>query len=93
LPFWKMRADAGVTLSFDNYDNPNSLDTRFGRFEQREDFEFGVTAGLTKEFNKNIAVRVDYSYTDHNSNVETTDRLKPYEFERNQVGFRLIFTF
>jgi hypothetical protein len=90
LPFWKLRADAGVNFSFDNYDHPNSLDVTG---DKREDFEFSATAGITKEINKNIAVRVDYSYTDHNSNVETAAGQKPYEFDRHQVGFRLIFTF
>jgi tetratricopeptide (TPR) repeat protein len=89
LPFWKLRADTGVNFSFDNYDHPNSLDASG---DKREDFEFNVTAGITKDINKNIAVRVDYSFTDHNSNVDT-GTAKPYEFDRHQVGFRLIFTF
>ncbi len=90
LPFWGLRADAGVNLTYEMYDNGNSLDASGDR---RRDFEVGVSTGITKQFNKAFSVRVDYNYTNRDSNVETALGQKPFEYDRHQVGVRLIFSF
>jgi opacity protein-like surface antigen len=89
LPVWKLRADVGLSGSYDDYSHPNSLDDDG---DERQDLEWNFSAGLTRQFTKNIAVRVDYSYTDHNSNVKTGG-VRPYEYDRNQAGIRLIISF
>jgi outer membrane protein assembly factor BamA len=91
LPLGKLRADVGVNLSYDNYDNPNSLDAV--PQEPRQDWEFAGVVGLTREIFKGCALRVDYSYTDHHSNVVDPAGLRPYQFDRNQIGTRLIFSY
>jgi tetratricopeptide (TPR) repeat protein len=89
LPVWKLRADLGASFSYDGYSHGNSLDD--GN-DERRDTEWNVTAGLTHTINKNFAVRVDYSYTDHNSNVESGG-FKPFAYDRSQAGVRLIISF
>jgi len=95
LPFWKLRADIGVNVDFDLYSHGNSLDHPTGnptRMDKRDDVEFDVVTGITRDINKYLAVRVDYSYTNNNSNVEFGNT-KPYEYDRHQVGVRLIFSY
>lgn len=89
LPVWKLRADAGISYSYDGYTNANSLDDDG---DDREDKEWNFSVGLTKEFTKNVSMRMDYSYTDHESNVESAG-FKPYEYDRSQFGIRLILSF
>ncbi|CAN5565094.1 hypothetical protein BH09PLA1_BH09PLA1_28280 [soil metagenome] len=90
LPFWKLRGDLGTSISYDRYDHGNSLDDFQ---DKRRDWEWNFSAGLTRQFTKNIAVRADYSYTDNSSNVKTAGDLRPYNFDRWQVGLRLIISF
>ena len=90
LPFWKLRADAGLSFSYDDYDNGNSLDSNG---TARRDFEWSFSSGLTREINRNIAIRADYSYTDNDSNVQTSADEDPFSFDRWQFGLRLIITF
>lgn len=90
LPFWKLRGDVGVQLSFDRYDNGNSLDSDNDR---RKDFEINVVVGLNKELSDWCTARVDYTYTNRESNVETVLNTQPYDFDRHQVGVRLIFSY
>ena len=90
LPFWKLRSDVGVSLEYDDYDNPNSLDADGDR---RRDLEFNFVAGLTHQLTKDLALRVDYTFTDNDSNVKTATDAAPYEYDRHQVGVRLIYNF
>jgi tetratricopeptide (TPR) repeat protein len=90
LPLWKLRGDVGVSFDIDRYSNPNSFDIDM---DERDDTEFNFVAGITREINKNWAIRVDYAYTDHESNVELAGGEDPFSFDRHQVGFRLIFTY
>jgi Tfp pilus assembly protein PilF len=90
LPFWKLRHDIGVSVDFDRYSNPNSIDADNSR---RRDWEFNVVTGITRELNRNWAVRVDYGYTYHDSNVQTAAGQNLFDFDRHQVGVRLIFSY
>lgn len=90
LPFWKLKGDIGVNATFENYEHPNSLDA-IGR--RRDDFEVNTLVGLTKELFRGVTLRVDYSYTDHQSNVRTNTGSKPYQFDRNVLGVRLILSY
>ena len=89
LPFEKTRADIGVSFGYDQYSHGNSLDADRDR---RRDTEISAVVGITREITKGCAVRLDYSYTNHNSNVETAGQ-KPYEYDRHQVGLRLILSY
>lgn len=90
LPVLKLRGDVGVSVSFDQYDNPNSLDATG---DTREDFEWSVSAGVTRQLTEAAALRVDYRFTDHDSNVTTPAGQLPYEYDRHLFGVRLIITF
>ncbi|MBC8108686.1 MAG: tetratricopeptide repeat protein [Anaerolineae bacterium] len=89
LPVWKLRADLGLSVAYDGYTNANSLDDE-GR--DREDWEYNITVGLSRQINKYFTVRADYTYTDHDSNVKTGG-VDPYSYDRSQAGVRLIITF
>lgn len=93
---WKLKADFAVNLDWELYDNGNSLDAEGDR---RRDFETELSAGITRQINKNFAIRVDYDYTDHDSNIRTLgdavepNGINPYEFKRQIFGARMIFDF
>lgn len=96
LPFWELRADVGVQVSFDGYDNRNTVDNAPGpqpEDEAREDFEVNLVVGVNKELFEWCTARVDYTYTDRDSNIETSFNTSPYDFDRHQVGVRLIFSY
>jgi tetratricopeptide (TPR) repeat protein len=97
LPLWKMRADVGASVGFDLYDNPNSTDNNPFVLEadddEREDLETSFSAGLTRELTKWASVRVDYTFTDNDSNVEQSDGSEPYSYDRHVVGVRLILSY
>lgn len=90
LPLWDLRGDIGVTVGFENYDNANSLDAGGDR---RDDVEVVFTAGLTKELFTNATFRVDYTYTDRDSNIRTIVNQRPFDYDRHQVGVRFIYTY
>ncbi len=90
LPVFKLRADAGVTLDYENYDHSNSLDID-GR--DRRDFEVDVTTGITRDLAKDLALRVDYTFTNRDSNVVDGAGGHPYAYDRHVVGIRLIYSF
>ncbi len=89
LPVWNLKGDVGVSFDIDDYTNPNSLDDDG---DERDDSEINFVAGLTKEFNKNLAVRLDYAWQDHDSNIEVGGA-DVFSFDRHQVGVRLIFSY
>ena len=89
LPVWKLRADIAGSISYDGYTHGNSLDDDG---DERKDLEYNVSVGLSRQINKNFTVRADYTYTDHDSNVESAG-FHPYSYDRNQAGIRLIITF
>ncbi len=91
LPLWGLRADVGATVTFEDYSNPSLFDDPIGR-ESRQDFEYILSVGLTKEVFKNASVRLDYAYTNRNSNVEFAGQT-PFEYDRNVVGLRFIYSF
>jgi tetratricopeptide (TPR) repeat protein len=90
LPIWKLRADVGVGVDWQEYSHGNSLDVNR---DHRSDFEWRTLVGITKEICPNASVRVDYSYTNHDSNVSTSDDQHPYSYDRHIVGVRLIVTY
>jgi hypothetical protein len=93
LPFWKLRADFGATIDFEQYSHGNSLDNDG---DKRRDTEWSAVVGLTRQINANWAFRVDYSYTNRNSNVALISdgaERRPYEYDRHLVGMRLIFSY
>jgi tetratricopeptide (TPR) repeat protein len=89
LPFWKLRADLGTAVTFEQYNHGNSLDAGD---QKRSDTEYDVTVGLNRELFQGAVLRVDYSYTDRLSNVENAGQ-RPFQFDRNQVGIRMIFSY
>ena len=90
LPFWKLKADAGVSYEVDNYRHPNSLDTV--DHHQRFDQILNASVGVQREIFKGCSVRVDYNYTNSNSNVDFAGQ-GIYDYDRHQVGVRLIYNF
>lgn len=86
---WQLRADVGATLRFEQYRN----DSLFEPGEARDDTELVFTAGVTKRLSSNASLRVDYSFTDRNSNIETVTGQKPFEYDRHVVGIRFIYAF
>lgn len=90
LPFWKLRLDLGASYELDDYTNANSLDADL---DLRYDTQWNFVAGLTKDLSDNWALRVDYIYTDQDSNVNTPGTENPFDYNRYQIGARLIFSY
>jgi hypothetical protein len=90
LPFFGLKADMGVSYEADDYRHPNSLDSDL--HHQRFDEQWNVSAGLTKQLFKGCSMRVDYNYTTNNSNVRF-DGSNVFDYDRHQVGVRLIYSF
>jgi tetratricopeptide (TPR) repeat protein len=84
LPWWKMRADIGGSLSGDWYSHGNSLDPDN---DKRKDWEYALSAGLTKQNNEILEIRADFTWTDHHSNVDV------YDFDRYVAGIRLLVSY
>jgi tetratricopeptide (TPR) repeat protein len=81
--------DVGVELSYFPYDNANSLDNAH---DKRTDYEARPHVGITWQANRYIAVRGDYTYTYHYSNVQAGN-VRPYAYDQHVVGVRVIFTY
>ncbi|HMB96469.1 MAG TPA: hypothetical protein VKK61_10560, partial [Tepidisphaeraceae bacterium] len=90
LPFWKLRADIGTSVTFEQYNHANSLDAGG---DKRRDTEYDIAFGVNREIFKGAVLRVDYSYADRHSSVENTAGQRPYEYDRSQVGIRMIFSY
>lgn len=94
LPVWDLRGDVGASFGYGDYDNPNSRDVNGS---ERRDTRWVVTAGLTKELSENWSLRADYAYTERDSNVVQSEGgdpeafSHPFDFERQQIGLRLIY--
>lgn len=82
--------DAKYRFFRDRYDNSNSLDF-FGR--ARRDNRNEVRTGLQKFFNKNVSVRLDYTYVHNQSNVANLFDVHFYEYNRHIVSTQLIYDF
>lgn len=82
--------DAEYRWFCDRYDNPNSLDF-FGN--ARRDDRSEIRTGLQKFFTKNLSVRLDYTYTDNESNVANLFGVHFYEYSRHVVSSQLIYDF
>lgn len=82
--------DAEYRFFRDRYDNANSLDF-FGN--ARRDYRNEVRTGLQKFFSKNVSVRLDYTYTDNQSNVANLFGVHFYEYSRHVVSSQLIYDF
>jgi tetratricopeptide (TPR) repeat protein len=97
LPWWKLKGDIGATYGFDLYDNRNSLENDPFVIEaaddRRRDGELNLSVGLTKKFNDWLSARVDYTYTDNESNITAADGTQPYDYDRHVVGARLILSY
>jgi hypothetical protein len=89
LPFWKLRADAGVSYEWDNYRHSNSFDSGG---DQRFDQILNASAGINKQLNKNVTFRVDYTFTNDDSNVKQGG-VDVFDYDRHQLGVRLLCTF
>jgi tetratricopeptide (TPR) repeat protein len=90
LPFWELRGDVGVSVSFEQGDSPSVLDASD---DPREELEWSVTAGVTRQLSTSTALRVDYTFTKHDANVTTAADQSPYDYDRHLVGVRLILTY
>jgi hypothetical protein len=90
LPFWKLRADLGGSVTYEQYSHPNSLDASG---DKRRDTEYDISVGFNREIFTGLVLRVDYSYTDRLSNVETGAGQRPYQYNNNQVGVRMIYSY
>lgn len=82
--------DAEYRFFRDQYDNANSLDF-FGRV--RRDNRSEVRTGLQKFFNKNVSMRLDYTYVHNQSNVANLFDVHFYEYNRHIVSTQLIYDF
>ncbi len=82
--------DAEYRFFRDQYDNANSLDF-FGR--ARRDSRSEVRTGLQKFFNKNVSMRLDYTYVHNQSNVANLFDVHFYEYNRHIVSTQLIYDF
>ncbi len=85
----KWTADAGADLSYFHYEHPNSLDER-GR--KRRDFEIKPHVGVTWQVNQYLAVRGDYTFTYHDSNI-VAGTVKPYQYNQHVIGIRMIVSY
>ncbi len=82
-------ADAGLELGGFDYANGNSLDNNHAR---RMDYEIQPQIGVTWQVMSHLAVRGDYSYIYHESNV-VSGTIRPYEYRNNVLGLRVILTY
>lgn len=89
LPLWNLRLDVGATVTFEDYRNPSAFDADG---DERSDFEYVLSVGLTRELFKNASIRVDYAYTNRDSNVETFGQA-PFEYDRSVLGVRFIYSY
>jgi hypothetical protein len=55
--------------------------------DKRKDWEYALSAGLTKQINEILAIRADFTWTDHHSNVDV------YDFDRYVAGIRLLVSY
>ncbi|MCC6238718.1 MAG: tetratricopeptide repeat protein [Phycisphaerales bacterium] len=92
LPFWNLRLDLGGTLTYEAYRNPSQFDDP-GNRSRRRDLEYVLSIGVTHKINDKASLRVDYAYTNHNSNIEMTGSGDPFDYNRSIVGVRFIYTF
>lgn len=81
--------DVGLEFTYFNYNNANSLDTAR---RDREDFEVRPRIGVTWRVNRYVAVRGDYTFTYHQSNV-LAGNLRPYQYNQHIVGARVILAY
>jgi hypothetical protein len=93
----KLKADIGVNFDVEDYSNANSLDAEN---RQRHDSEFTFSAGLMRQLNRWTAIRAEYTYVNHDSNVRTAgdpatglEAEKPYEFSHHVVGVKMIMSY
>jgi tetratricopeptide (TPR) repeat protein len=80
--------DAGLDWTNFAYSHFNSLDPTV----QRTDYELKPHIGVTYQIGQNWAFRGDYTFTYHVSNV-VNNGVRPYQFNENVIGVRLIFTY
>jgi len=85
----KWTADAGLDATYFAYDHANSLDKN-GR--ERSDYEVRPHLGVTWQANRYVALRGDYTFTYHSSNVEAGN-VRPYAYNQHVVGVRAIVTY
>jgi tetratricopeptide (TPR) repeat protein len=93
LPFWNLKADVGVSYEIDKYRHGNSLDSDG---DTRSDEQWIATAGVQRQIFKNCTMRVDYNYTNNNSNVRFgpgAGSIDVFDYDRHQVAVRLIYAF
>lgn len=82
--------DIGARYFWDEYESPNSLDFAD---RSREDTRVEIRTGLQKLINKNLSLRLDYTYVDSNSNVANLFGVEFYSYQRHVVNALLIYDF
>lgn len=87
---WQSVANLEVRQFWDDYGNPNSLDA-FGR--PRSDRRVEVRAGLQKFLTPHVSMRLDYSYTINDSNVENLFGASFYSYDRHVISTLFIYDF
>ncbi len=88
--FWKMIANVEARYFWDDYLNPNSLDF-YSR--KRYDTRIEARAGVQKFFTNHLSTRLEYVYTDNQSNVHNLFGVSPYSYNRNVLSLLLIYDF
>jgi hypothetical protein len=86
----KVVADFGGRYFFDNYENPNSLDF-FGR--PRHDRRVEARVGAQKFLTRNLSVRVEYVYTNNDSNVQNLFNVSPFSYNRQVLSTLMVVDF
>ena len=89
LPF-KIVANVEARYFWDNYSNPNSIDFLN---RARRDRRIEARVGLQRFINRNVSVRVEYIYTENDSNVANLFGVHPYMYNRNLMTTQLIYDF
>lgn len=75
---------------FDDYKHPNSLDfLGRPRYDQRIEARIGIQKFLTE----NLSLRLDYIYTNNDSNVENLFDSSFFSYHRNVFSTQLIYDF
>lgn len=81
---WQVTAEASVSRTWDDYDNPNTLSLTG---EVRDDITNRFTARLTRPVFQNVSAYLNFARTDKDSNISFFE----YDQDRWEVGLTVSF--
>ena len=81
---WQVTAEASVSRTWDDYDNPNTLSLTG---EARDDTTDRFTARLTRPIFQNVSAYLNFTRTDKDSNIPFFE----YEQDRVEAGLTVSF--